>query len=134
MGVGRITKEPTAFRTISEASEELGVAQHVLRHWEDVFSQVRPMRRAGGRRLYRVHDIHLLRGIKRLLHSEGYTTKGVQKILKSDGVEHVAAIGRGDVAPTSAGTAGTDASALLGELQGLVDDIARLRESLARTL
>ncbi|NNU16789.1 MerR family transcriptional regulator [Parvularcula sp. ZS-1/3] len=128
----RSQKEPTAFRTISEASEELGVAQHVLRHWEDVFSPVRPMRRAGGRRLYRVQDIELLRGIKRLLHDEGYTTKGVQKILKSDGADHVSAIGRGDVAPSSAGTKGDEATALLNEFQLLLKDIGSLKKSVQR--
>ncbi|GGY49031.1 MerR family transcriptional regulator [Parvularcula lutaonensis] len=128
----KITKEPTAFRTISEASEELGVAQHVLRHWEDVFSPVRPMRRAGGRRLYRVQDIELLRGIKRLLHEEGYTTKGVQKILKSDGADHVAAIGRGDVAPSSAGTADANTSELLKELEGLLADVKSARNVISK--
>lgn len=126
----RSAKEPQAFRTISEASEELGVAQHVLRHWEDVFSQVRPMRRAGGRRLYRVQDIELLRGIKRLLHEEGYTTRGVSKILRSDGIDHVAAIGRGEIAPSSAGTSGNEASAAVAALEGLLDDVKRLRNEL----
>ena len=129
---GRPAKEPTAFRTISEASDELGVAQHVLRHWEDVFSPVRPMRRAGGRRLYRVQDIELLRGIKRLLHDEGYTTKGVQKILKSDGADHVSAIGRGDVAPSSAGTAGATNSDLLAELESTLTDVRSLKKSVSK--
>lgn len=134
MTAARTSKEPTAFRTISEASDELGVAQHVLRHWEDVFSQVRPMRRAGGRRLYRVQDIELLSGIKRLLHNEGYTTKGVQKILKSDGADHVAAIGRGDVAPSSAGTSGDETSELMSELQGLLADVRSLKKSVQKAI
>ncbi len=128
----RAAKEPTAFRTISEASEELGVAQHVLRHWEDVFSPVRPMRRAGGRRLYRLQDIELLRGIMRLLHEEGYTTKGVQKILKSDGAEHVSAIGRGEVAPSSAGTADVTSAELLEELEDLRAEVKALKAALAK--
>lgn len=110
------------------------MAQHVLRHWEDVFSPVRPMRRAGGRRLYRVQDIELLRGIKRLLHEEGYTTKGVQKILKSDGADHVAAIGRGDVAPSSAGTTGNEAQEALDAMQSLIDDVRLLKPILKRTI
>ena len=125
--MGRAPKAPTAFRTISEASDELGVAQHVLRHWEDVFSQVRPMRRAGGRRLYRVQDIDLLRGIKRLLHEEGYTTKGVQKILRSDGVDHVVGIGRGEIAPSSAGTSGEEGEAAIDALEALLADVQRLK-------
>ncbi|MEM0928429.1 MAG: MerR family transcriptional regulator [Pseudomonadota bacterium] len=118
MSAPRSSKEPTAFRTISEASDEIGVAQHVLRHWEDVFSPVRPMRRAGGRRLYRLQDVELLRGIKRLLHDEGYTTKGVQKILKSEGSEFVMELGRGDSDAAAAALPGADAS-----LSGVLDDI-----------
>jgi len=124
-------KSPSAFRTISEASDELQVAQHVLRHWEEVFSPVRPMRRAGGRRLYRAQDIDLLRGIRRLLHDEGYTTKGVQKILKADGVDHVIAIGRGDVAPSSAGTSGNEASEAIAALEAVIADVRSLKALLA---
>ncbi len=91
-------KAPDAFRTISEAAEELDVPQHVLRFWETRFSQVRPMKRAGGRRYYRPQDVDLLRGIRRLLYDEGYTIKGVQKILREHGIAHVIAIGRGEVA------------------------------------
>lgn len=127
-------KAPAAFRTISEAAEELGVAQHVLRHWEDVYSPVRPMRRAGGRRLYRAHDIDLLRGIKRLLHDEGYTTKGVQKILNADGIEHVVAIGRGEIAPSSAGTTGDEADQAIQALQALLLDVRSLKSDLKAAL
>lgn len=130
--MSKVTKEPTAFRTISEASDELGVAQHVLRHWEDVFSPVRPMRRAGGRRLYRVQDIELLKGIKKLLHDEGYTTKGVQKILKSDGADHVSAIGRGDVAPTAAGSPDANTGDLLKELEGILADVKSARNTISK--
>ncbi|MEM1409703.1 MAG: MerR family transcriptional regulator [Pseudomonadota bacterium] len=126
------SKEPGAFRTISEASSEVGVPQHVLRHWEEVFSQVRPMRRAGGRRLYRSQDLDLLRGIKRLLHEERYTTKGVQKILKADGIDHVIAIGRGELAPSSAGTAGTEANHAVDALQGVIKDAQQLKLIFAR--
>jgi len=88
-------KSPDAFRTISEAAEELDVPQHVLRFWETRFSQIRPMKRAGGRRYYRPNDVDLLRGIRALLYGEGYTIKGVQKILREQGVAHVIAIGQG---------------------------------------
>ena len=89
-----MAKSAEAFRTISEAAEELDVPQHVLRHWEEVFGQVRPMRRAGGRRYYRPLDIDLLRGIRVLLYDQRYTTKGVQKIFKDEGVKYVSELGR----------------------------------------
>ena len=87
-------KSPEAFRTISEVSSELDVPQHVLRFWEARFSQVRPVKRAGGRRFYRPEDVALLRGIRSLLYSEGYTIKGVQKVLREKGWRHVADLGR----------------------------------------
>ena len=87
-------KEPEAFRTISEVGEELDVPQHVLRFWETRFSQIRPMKRGGGRRYYRVNDIDLLKGIRQLLYGKGYTIKGVQRILKEHGVAYVTDIGR----------------------------------------
>jgi DNA-binding transcriptional MerR regulator len=77
-------KSPDAFRTISEAATELGLPQHVLRFWESKFPQIKPMKRAGGRRYYRREDIELLTTIKNLLHSEGYTIKGVQKMLRQN--------------------------------------------------
>ncbi|HHN68024.1 MAG TPA: MerR family transcriptional regulator, partial [Thermopetrobacter sp.] len=95
-------KSPDAFRTISEVADELDVPQHVLRFWETRFSQIRPMKRAGGRRYYRPADIDLLRGIRKLLYGEGYTIKGVQKILREHGVAHVVAIGRGETPPAAA--------------------------------
>lgn len=89
-----MAKSADAFRTISEAAKELDVPQHVLRHWEEVFGQVRPMRRAGGRRYYRPLDLDLLRGIRVLLYDQRYTTKGVQKIFKDEGVKYVSELGR----------------------------------------
>ncbi|MEK7266693.1 MAG: MerR family transcriptional regulator [Pseudomonadota bacterium] len=89
-----VAKAAEAFRTISEASSELDVPQHVLRHWEDAFGQIRPMRRAGGRRYYRPVDIDVLRGVRVLLYSQRYTTKGVQKIFRDNGVKYVAELGR----------------------------------------
>ena len=76
--------------------EELDVPQHVLRFWETRFSQIRPMKRGGGRRYYRVNDVDLLKGIRQLLYGKGYTIKGVQRILKERGVAHVTDIGRGN--------------------------------------
>jgi len=92
------SKSPEAFRTISEASSELDVPQHVLRFWESRFHQVRPLKRAGGRRFYRPEDVDLLRGIRTLLYHDGYTIKGVQKVLREKGARHVAEIGRNDAA------------------------------------
>jgi DNA-binding transcriptional MerR regulator len=82
-------KGPEAFRTISEAATELGVPQHVLRFWETKFSFIRPMKRAGGRRFYRRQDIDVLRGVRILLHDEGYTIKGVQRLHKEHGVRRL---------------------------------------------
>lgn len=90
----RLSKAPDAFRTISEVSEQLDVPQHVLRFWEAKFTQVRPLKRAGGRRYYRPDDIDLLKGIRALLYSEGLTIKGVQKVLREQGAKHVAELGR----------------------------------------
>jgi DNA-binding transcriptional MerR regulator len=84
-----LTKGPDAFRTISEAADALGVPQHVLRFWETKFSFIRPMKRAGGRRFYRPQDILVLRGVQRLLHDEGYTIKGVQKLHRDQGLRRL---------------------------------------------
>jgi DNA-binding transcriptional MerR regulator len=89
-------KSPDAFRTISEVADDLDVPQHVLRFWETRFSQIRPMKRGGGRRYYRPADIDLLKGIRHLLYGEGYTIRGVQRILKEEGTAHLIAIGRGE--------------------------------------
>lgn len=82
-------KAPDAFRTISEVAEELEIPQHVLRFWESRFREVKPMKRGGGRRYYRPEDIGLLRGIRHLLYGEGYTIRGVQRILREQGVKFV---------------------------------------------
>jgi DNA-binding transcriptional MerR regulator len=92
-----MSKEPDAFRTISEVAEELGLPQHVLRFWETRFAQIRPMKRGGGRRYYRPDDVAVLRGIRQLLYGEGYTIKGVQRILKEQGHRFVIAAGQGEV-------------------------------------
>lgn len=89
-----MNKSTEAFRTISEVADDLEVPKHVLRFWEVKFPQVRPMKRGGGRRYYRPEDLELLRGIRHLLHAEAYTIKGVQKILREQGIEHVKRFGR----------------------------------------
>lgn len=86
-------KGPDAFRTISEVAEDLGLPQHVLRFWETRFGQIKPLKRGGGRRYYRPDDVELLRGIRHLLYGEGYTIRGVQQILREQGVRHVQSIG-----------------------------------------
>jgi DNA-binding transcriptional MerR regulator len=106
-----VAKGPHAFRTISEAAEELGVPQHVLRFWESRFSFIRPMKRAGGRRFYRPQDIAVLAGVRALLHGEGYTIKGVQKLHKDFGLRRILGVmpeedvAEGDVADDMADTA-----------------------------
>jgi DNA-binding transcriptional MerR regulator len=87
-----LDKAPDAFRTISEVAEELDIPQHVLRFWESRFSQIKPMKRAGGRRYYRPDDVDLLRGIRHLLYGEGYTIRGVQRILREQGPKFVQAV------------------------------------------
>jgi DNA-binding transcriptional MerR regulator len=84
-----VDKAPEAFRTISEVAEELAVPKHVLRFWEGKFAQLKPMKRGGGRRYYRPEDVALLRGIRFLLYSDGYTIRGVQKILREQGPRFV---------------------------------------------
>jgi DNA-binding transcriptional MerR regulator len=84
-----LDKAPDAFRTISEVAEDLDIPQHVLRFWETRFAQIKPMKRSGGRRYYRPDDVDLLKGIRRLLYGEGYTIRGVQRILKEHGIKSV---------------------------------------------
>ena len=98
-------KAPDAFRTISEVADEIDVPQHVLRFWESRFSQIRPMKRGGGRRYYRPDDVDLLRGVRHLLYGEGYTIRGVQRILREQGpafVQNVWRIGAEPPPPQSA--------------------------------
>ena len=87
-----MAKAPDAFRTISEVADALHTPAHVLRFWESKFSQIKPVKRAGGRRYYRPDDIALLAGIKHLLHEQGLTIKGAQKLLRQNGVKYVAAL------------------------------------------
>ncbi len=99
-----MAKSPDAFRTISEVAEWLDTPAHVLRFWESRFTQVKPVKRAGGRRYYRPNDMLLLGGIKKLLHDDGMTIKGVQKMLRTDGIKKVAALSQ----PIDAGEVGKD--------------------------
>lgn len=139
-----MAKGPEAFRTISEAADELHVPQHVLRFWETKFTFIKPMKRAGGRRFYRPADIAVLRGVRHLLHDQGYTIKGVQKLHREHGLKHLVTAGEGvappattpasveKVAPSPAKAAATpakparDTSALLAALRDLETAKARL--------
>jgi DNA-binding transcriptional MerR regulator len=133
-------KDPDAYRTISEAASELDLPAHVLRFWESRFSQIKPVKRAGGRRLYRPSDLQLLRGIRTLLYEQGYTIKGAQKYLRENGVAAVAQIGAGEGAeetatpiadrfvPTPA--AAVDATPLARSLEKLVSAKSRLDAAL----
>jgi len=125
-----VTKSPDAFRTISEASDELGVPQHVLRFWETKFTFIKPMKRAGGRRLYRPADIAVLQGVRSLLHEDGMTIRGVQKLYREQGLARIVgqegrpAVGAVPAAPGGSGSVPTGAS-------GPVVDVARLKAALA---
>ena len=83
------SKSPEAFRTISEVSKDLAIPQHVLRFWETKFIQIKPIKRGGGRRYYRPEDVEILKGIKNLLYNDGYTIRGVQKVIKENGTRKI---------------------------------------------
>ena len=130
-GLRRTAKSADAFRTISEVAEELEVPQHVLRFWESRFPQVRPMKRAGGRRYYRPDDVALLRRIRQCLYEQGYTIKGVQKLLREGSLkagETAAARGATSTAASSPEPAETEK---VDQAQELRDLIAELRSELA---
>jgi len=112
-------KSADAFRTISEAAEELDVPQHVLRFWETRFSQIKPMKRGGGRRYYRPEDMDLLRAIRHLLYGEGYTIRGVQRLLKERGLKAVVAMRSGGAVPVAAASAsiGSESLSLAADLE-----------------
>jgi DNA-binding transcriptional MerR regulator len=94
-----LDKSPDAFRTISEVADEIEVPQHVLRFWESRFAQIKPMKRGGGRRYYRPDDVDLLRGVRHLLYGEGYTIRGVQRILREQGSAFVQNVWRAGAEP-----------------------------------
>lgn len=129
-------KSASAFRTISEVADELGVQQHVLRFWESKFTQVKPLKRGGGRRYYRPEDVELLRKIHSLLYKEGYTIKGVQRLLQKSRGAGASALETKAAAPTPAPMAKppqSQSSLILAhqrELRGLLDELKALRELL----
>ena len=135
-------KSASAFRTISEVAGELDVPQHVLRFWESKFIQVKPMKRGGGRRYYRPEDIELLRSIRELLYTDGYTIKGVQKLLREGGVKALAERRHvpdpePEVGPDSVSGAQADASdveALRTALADLVEELERIATRLRKAL
>ncbi|MEO1471403.1 MAG: MerR family transcriptional regulator, partial [Pseudomonadota bacterium] len=114
-------KSPEAFRTISEVAEELALPQHVLRFWETRFSQIKPLKRGGGRRLYRPDHIALLRGIKALLYDDGMTIKGAQKVLRERGQKAVIARGRADATLGFEAAVPADAPERLAAIRAKVD-------------
>ena len=131
-------KSATAFRTISEAANELDLPQHVLRFWESKFPQIRPMKRGGGRRYYRPEDMDLLRRIRSLLYEDGYTIKGVQKILRDPHARHApepddTSEDDDDTveAPIATPTAAPAAASIDEKPQSAGPDRAQLREILA---
>lgn len=144
-----VQKSPDAFRTISEVATELDVPQHVLRFWESKFTQIRPLKRGGGRRYYRPEDVDLLRGVRILLYSDGYTIKGVQKVFREQGVKFVSETGKGTIDSSlaelareavhrsehdeEASDAGLDANARK-LLKGLLEDLVNLKEEIDETL
>ncbi len=139
-----MAKGPDAFRTITEAAEELGVPQHVLRFWETRFSFIRPMKRAGGRRFYRPQDLAVLRGVRRLLHDEGYTIKGVQRLHREQGLGRLVAasgdtasqtfedLDLDEAAVAAAAALAPDRTKLLDALDALEAAKARLDAALGR--
>ena len=122
-----IEKGPEAYRTIREVADSMDLPQHVLRFWETRFPQIRPLKRAGGRRYYRPEDIERLRLIRRLLYDEGYTIKGVQKLFKEQGVQALSMTGEpvGSAEVAKGDRLGAAASRIAG------DDLTALRAALA---
>ena len=139
----RVRKSPSAFRTISEVASELDVPQHVLRFWESKVAQIKPMKRGGGRRYYRPEDVALLERIRTLLYNDGYTIKGVQKLLRESSGRKASGNG-GDTASSGTettsnaksdenGASAPEISALKRrELQAVVDELEALKELLKR--
>ncbi len=137
--VSRTTvKGPNAFRTISEASDAVGAPQHVLRFWETRFSFISPVKRAGGRRFYRPQDVVLLKAIRRLLHEEGLTIRGVQRLHREQGTERLAAYGEPQGSHGKEGPVGqamvSGASVGLGSFEGLIAELETAKARLDRTL
>ena len=128
-------KSPAAFRTISEVAMELDEPQHVLRFWETKFTQVRPMKRAGGRRYYRPEDVALLRRIRGLLRDDGYKIEGVQRLLREGGAKRLPEDAQATAAPEATASAESRAGPALDaelrrELRQVVDEFTALRDLL----
>ena len=119
-------KSAAAFRTISEVSEELEVPQHVLRFWETKFSQVRPLKRGGGRRYYRPEVVELLRSIRDLLYDEGYTIKGVQRLLREGGMKQNAGASAGSSKAAANGLGDDEVT----ELQSILEELMAMQRLL----
>jgi len=122
-----VEKGPDAFRTISEVAEDLDLPQHVLRFWETRFGQIKPLKRGGGRRYYRPDDVDLLRGIRHLLYGEGYTIRGVQQILREQGLRHVQAIGQSAAEEAARMGAAPERAGETTRIGGLMDLLPSLR-------
>jgi DNA-binding transcriptional MerR regulator len=140
-----MAKSPNAFRTISEAAEAVGAPQHVLRFWETKFPFVAPVKRAGGRRFYRPQDIVVLKAIRRLLHDEGLTIKGVQRLHKEQGLARLAAYGDpeaafamdaepGDVSTAEGATSAPKTARPDAELRAVLADLEAARSRLDAVL
>jgi len=128
-------KSATAFRTISEVASELDLPQHVLRFWESKFTTVRPLKRAGGRRYYRPEDINLLRRIRNLLYDDGYTIKGVQKLLREGGVGGLTAATAAALVIDAPETESTETTKGpdTGQLRNLISELEDIRALLEKS-
>jgi DNA-binding transcriptional MerR regulator len=132
-----IEKSPEAYRTIREVADSMDLPQHVLRFWETRFPQIRPLKRAGGRRYYRPDDVERLKLIRRLLYDEGYTIKGVQKLFKEQGVQALSSAAPPHIGPSAeranAAEGGSAKDAPVGASASRLqdDDLAALRAALA---
>ncbi|MCW5699398.1 MAG: MerR family transcriptional regulator [Rhodospirillales bacterium] len=120
------SKSPTAFRTIAEVAEELDLPQHVLRFWESKFPQVRPLKRGGGRRYYRPEDVTVLHRIRSLLHEEGYTIRGAQKLLR----QRKAKIDNAEAEPLAVIETPADKNKKNNELESVRDELKKILEEL----
>ena len=121
MPEARPKKSPGAFRTISEVAKELDLPAHVLRFWETKFSQVRPLKRGGGRRYYRPEDVELIRNIRDLLYKNGYTIKGVQKLIRDGNFKNANLLSSADRKPNSSATN------IKSEIKNAIDELEALR-------
>jgi len=121
MSTEKSKKSPSAFRTISEVAEKLDLPAHVLRFWETKFSQVRPIKRGGGRRYYRPEDVELIRHIRSLLYDEGYTIKGVQKLMREGNLK------KSHLTPSSSDIGSLEPNNLKSEIQDAIDELRALR-------